>query len=73
MTLTQHIRRPLPRKGGNSFYKDRGVRQAYTLCGAPVTDRDWDLRTALAKKHREQAERECCPTCLGTARAGSEA
>lgn len=37
---TFHIRAPLPRKGGNQFYRDNAPRVAKTLCGAPVTDHD---------------------------------
>lgn len=37
---TFHIRAPMPRKGGNSFYKDKSARVAKTLCGESVTDHD---------------------------------
>jgi hypothetical protein len=35
-----HIRAPLPRKGGNHFYRDNAPRVAKTLCGEPVTSHD---------------------------------
>lgn len=36
-----HIRAPLPRRRGNSFYRDKRDFSIYarTVCGAPVTDR----------------------------------
>lgn len=41
----------MPRKGGNSFYRDKTdySRFCVTLCGADVTDRDVDYRTAGTK------------------------
>jgi hypothetical protein len=39
-----HIRKPLPKKGGNSFYRDNRIFTATTLCGEAVTDRDVDYR-----------------------------
>jgi hypothetical protein len=49
-----HIRKAMPHKGGNSFYRDKNdyTRFALTLCGAPVTDQDVDLRTATTKKFK---------------------
>lgn len=46
-----HIRKPMPKKGGNSFYRDNTdySRFAATLCGAEVTDRDVDYRYAGTK------------------------
>jgi hypothetical protein len=41
-----HIRVALAPKGGNNFYRDKSERQAATLCGAPATDKDVDIRTA---------------------------
>jgi hypothetical protein len=32
-----HVRTKLARRGGNSFYRDRSVRESTTLCGAPCT------------------------------------
>jgi hypothetical protein len=47
-----HIRQQMPRKGGNSFYRDKTDYSKFvkTLCGAPVTDRDVDYFTAGTKK-----------------------
>lgn len=52
MANTFHIRRPMPRKGGNSFYRDRNdySKFAVSLCGASITDHDADWRTAGTKK-----------------------
>lgn len=47
-----HIRARLPRKGGNSFYRDTRIFDTVTLCGAPVTDRDVDYTTANTKRFR---------------------
>lgn len=64
--LASHVRQPLPRRRGNSFYKDRRdlARFAATLCGAAVTDRDWDVRSARAKRNAAMAAIEVCPACL---------
>lgn len=62
-----HIRKPVPRKRGNSFYRDKTdySRFAATLCGAPVTDKDIDCRTAGTKKFRESEWWwKTCPSCL---------
>ncbi len=61
--MTTHIRKPLPRKGGNSFYRDKNdyTRYALTLCGEPVTDKDVDWRTANTKKFRAAG----WPVCAG--------
>ena len=54
-----HIRQQLPRKGGNAFYRDTTVRQAHTLCGAAVTDRDVDYRYASTKVFAQSAASAC--------------
>jgi hypothetical protein len=61
--MTVHIRARMPRKGGNSFYRDKTdyTRFAVTLCGAPVTDRDVDYITANTKKFRASG----WPVCVG--------
>lgn len=50
--VTIHVRQPLPRKGGNSFYRDKNdyTKFAKTLCGAPVTEYDTNLRDVTTKK-----------------------
>lgn len=44
--VVSHVRKPMPRRRGNSFYRDkRDLSQfAATLCGAPITDRDLMIR-----------------------------
>jgi hypothetical protein len=61
-----HIRQQLPRKGGNSFYRDTTVRQAHTLCGAAVTDRDVDYRYAGTKVFAQSAAfgDRACAACV---------
>lgn len=44
-SLIAHIRRPVSRRLGSSFYRDTRPRSAATLCGANVTQYDSDLRT----------------------------
>ncbi len=62
-----HIRKPMPRKGGNSFYRDKNdyTKFCVTLCGAPVTDKDVDYRTAGTKKFRAGGWGVCIQ-CLAT-------
>lgn len=50
--MFQHIRKPMPPRRGSSFYRDKNdySKYAVTLCGAPITDRDVDFRTAGTKK-----------------------
>lgn len=52
--MTPHIRKPMPRKGGNSFYRDKNDYSKFvaTLCGAEVTNLDVDFRTASTKKFK---------------------
>lgn len=59
-----HIRHRMPRKGGNSFYRDKTdyTRFCKTLCGAAVTDRDVDYATANTKKFRT-SEWPVCAAC----------
>lgn len=68
MNTLSHIRKPLPRKGGNSFYRDKNdySRYAATLCGAPVTDKDIDYFTAGTKKFlaSDWALKQTCGKCL---------
>ena len=41
-----HLRKRLPRLGGNSFYRDNRVRVSETICGAPCTayDQAWNAK-----------------------------
>lgn len=49
---TFHVRKPLPPKGGNSFYRDKSDRTKFSVsvCGAPITSNDVDFRTAGTKR-----------------------
>lgn len=60
-----HIRAQMPRKGGNSFYRDKNdyTKFCVTLCGAPVTDKDIDFFTAGTKKFRA-GNWPTCPACV---------
>lgn len=60
--MVTHIRQRMPRKGGNSFYRDKTdySKFAVTLCGAPITDRDVDYFTANTKRFRTSG----WPVCL---------
>jgi hypothetical protein len=73
---TGHIRQPLPRRGGNSFYRDTRdfTRYAATLCGAPVTSEDTDFRSAGTKVWQKwalapDAGQSVCATCLALRKA----
>lgn len=63
--MTSHIRARMPRKGGNSFYRDKNdyTRFCVTLCGASITDRDIDYATANTKKFRS-SNWPVCPACI---------
>jgi hypothetical protein len=85
-TLTAHVRRTRPRPANlhaakvqwhHDRYTERyeNNRNAYrpeTYCGAPVTEIDWDRRTAVSKAHAAAADREVCPACLTLARTEQE-
>jgi len=68
--MASHIRAAMPRKGGNSFYRDKTDYTAYakTLCGAAVTDKDVDLRTASTKKFQASGWPVCqaCANLVAT-------
>ena len=64
-----HIRKPVPRKGGNNFYRDKNdySRFAASLCGAAITDRDVDYLqagTKLFAKWSDEHQGETCEQCL---------
>lgn len=60
-----HIRQPLPRRGGNSFYRDTGDRSGFaaTLCGAAVTSQDVDQRDAARIVRANCDVWPVCQTC----------
>jgi hypothetical protein len=60
-----HIRAKMPRKGGNSFYRDKNdyTKFCVSLCGAPVTDKDIDFFTAGTKKFKT-GNWPTCPDCV---------
>lgn len=60
-----HVRVKQALKGGSQFYRDKRIGVAATLCGAPVTDKDIDYKTAGTKKFRVSGW-ECCVRCLAT-------
>lgn len=57
-----HIRRRLPRRGGNWFYKAGPVGDQHikTFCGAEVTDRD----TTWQHRNTKWTRANACPACL---------
>lgn len=63
--MISHIRKPLPPKRGNSFYRDKTdyTKFALTLCGAAVTDRDIDWQYAGTKKCQEAMRKAQWPVC----------
>lgn len=63
--MTPHIRKPLPRKGGNSWYRDTTDYSQFvaTLCGEPVSDKDIDIRTARTKTFRASGW-PVCKRCM---------
>lgn len=61
-----HRLKPTPRRGGNSFYKDRRTFEAATICLAPVTgfDRPWHDRAKFEPWTRDDGQKfEPCPRC----------
>jgi hypothetical protein len=54
MKTIQHIRTPLPPRGGNSFYRDKRdlSAKAQTYCGAELTGYDVNRRDVSTKKAR---------------------
>jgi hypothetical protein len=64
-TPAMHIRQPMPLVGGNSFYRDKTdySHHAMTLCGAPITGKDVDFRTAGTKTFRSE-NWPTCPACV---------
>ena len=72
--VIQHIRKPLPARRGNSFYRDKRDLSAFaaTFCGAPVTaydlnSREWGSKVAQ-EFYRQNAERwVVCPDCKAEA------
>ncbi len=64
--MIAHIRRPMPPKRGNSFYRDKTdySKYALSLCGAPITPKDVDYRTAGTKKFLFEYATQVCQTCL---------
>lgn len=68
---TVHVRTKPPRRRGNQWYRDNDCPPAYTLCGAPVTDRDLSLFEARTKRLRKWCEEHVCPACMALAIRGS--
>lgn len=68
--MPAHIRAAMPRKGGNSFYRDKNdyTKFCVTLCGAPVTDKDVDFRTAGTKKF-QAGNWPVCEHCTASLKA----
>lgn len=64
-----HLRVPMRRRGGNSFYRDKSQRPVQTLCGAPVGDHDAPETIASTKLHGPYALAYCCPACAAAYRA----
>ena len=60
--ILPHVRARMPRKGGNSFYRDKRDYSKFcvTLCGASITDKDIDYATANTTKFRTGG----WPVCL---------
>lgn len=64
---TYHFRQRMPRKGGNSFYRDKADYSAYakTFCGAVLTefDADWKSRS-LQWTNRDGVVMVPCEQCI---------
>jgi len=54
-----HIRKPLRRRGGSQYYRDRGEREVGTLCGAPPTAFDVANRAAAVPWEAHIPCQEC--------------
>jgi len=68
-TLMAHVRVPwhrVYRRNGCWMTRvEEWEADAATLCGAPVTDRDWNLRDVTTKKAiKEGWIKDICPNCL---------
>lgn len=63
-----HVRARLPRRGGNSFYRDHSdlSRHARTLCGAAVTSHDyaWQTRKIVSWRRDDGVQFTACPECV---------
>lgn len=59
MSVVYHIRRRLPRAGGNSFYRNRAIRYAGTFCGGAPTSFDGDWRSKAEPCDGRVACSEC--------------
>lgn len=70
-TVVFHVRRRLPRMGGNQWYKNRAEVPTNTICGAPVTGYD----AAWADRHRVTPYQSTpglmvpCEDCVSAAKA----
>ena len=67
----------MPKKGGNQFYRDKTDYSKFcvSLCGAPITDRDVDYRTAGTKvfqKWNADHQGETCAQCLALRAEGNQ-
>lgn len=64
-TIIQHIRRPLPRKGGNQWYRAHEVRTPTTYCGADVTAHDVGCRDSTDSWMRDDGTFfKTCAACV---------
>lgn len=66
---TYHIRRPLRRAGGSSYYRDKGDRGRGTYCGAAPTDHDRAARDTA----EPWGEWVPCPDCIAARAAIAKA
>ena len=67
-----HIRRRMPRRGGNQYYLDRSNRPVFTYCGAPVTEYDDNWRSkAHPWKRRDGTEMVACVECVRVRKASA--
>lgn len=62
--MRQHRRAPLPRAGGNQWYRNKSIRESRTLCGAPCGYYDIPYRgIAVAWTRDDGARIEPCADC----------
>jgi len=67
--MTCHIREPLPKRGGNQWYRDKSMPESRTLCGAPCGYYDIPFRDTKFKKFNALdpfyvSKGGVCPECL---------
>lgn len=64
--MVAHIRRNVPPRRGNQFYRDLNVRRQLTFCGEPVTSYDaaWNTSGIGYPFKNDTGEVSLCADCI---------